>query len=203
MTDVVTMPTGRERIVQKMHLRADAIVENVTAFISLAGELRETFTGDRAELEFKRFMAEEFAGTFAGLAPVLRRSVVVALTDLGMTTRTIAPIVGASQPTVARDVEEVIHVNHFPEADPQTGEVIEAEIVDDEPEMATFEPYVPSASATVEKVGRSRESQLVNGQVAYLRALAHSTEYRALSRRARQRIIDALQDTINALQEDN
>lgn len=85
--------------------------------LALIRQAREQ--GDHEALGYPSWTAY-IGGEFGGLLPKLdraeRRSLVVQLRSLGMSTRAIAPVVGVHHDTVARDVQRVVSTTPEPES---------------------------------------------------------------------------------------
>lgn len=98
------------RLTTHIQLRLETITNNVEQVIPLIeqaknGKIFESL-GYRS---WTAYVSEEFGGQLARLAVAERRPVVEILADTGMSTRAIAPIVGVSPATIARDLVEVSH----------------------------------------------------------------------------------------------
>lgn len=148
------------RITERIRLTAFTARESLEKLQALVAEAQEG----------QAHVALGYASWTAYLADVLgdeplrlprdqRQQLVGYLAGEGMSTRAIAPIVGASQKTVDRDVRQV--VSQMTHVDPDTGEVS-----DDYPSDATTggevtppaEPTVNGADAGVEEPGEAVEA---------------------------------------------
>lgn len=99
------------------------------------------------------YVGTEYADALGNVCRVFgvefRREVVQELTSAGMSTRAIAPVVGVSNFTVHKDREAGVS-DLTP--DPESADVIDADLVDDEPEAHDDEPAPAPAPPPV--VGR-------------------------------------------------
>ncbi len=94
------------RLTMHIKLRLDTIAANVEQVVPLIEEARARSA--HLALGFASWTAyveQEFAGSLGRLQAAERRPIVEMLADTGMPTRAIAPIVGVSHMTVARDLE--------------------------------------------------------------------------------------------------
>lgn len=94
-----------ERRAERITLRLDAIADNYRAVLPM---IREAIAKrDDLALGYRSpgdYVSDRFGQSLAGLGIEVRRQVVRELTEAGMSTRAIAPVVGVSQKTVDRDV---------------------------------------------------------------------------------------------------
>lgn len=98
--------TSAERRATKIGLRLDTSAENFEA----AMEMMRAAIRDRDDLALGYrspgdYLSDRFGGKLARLGVDLRREVVRELTEAGLSTRAIAPVVGISHMTVTRDLE--------------------------------------------------------------------------------------------------
>ncbi len=93
-----------ERRAERIVLRLDAIAENYARVLPM---IREAIAKrDDIALGYRspgEYVADRFGQSLAGLGIETRRAVVHELSQAGMSTRAIAPVVGVSQPTVLSD----------------------------------------------------------------------------------------------------
>lgn len=110
-----------ERRAERIRLRLDAIADNYQAVLPMireAIEMRDDMAlGYRSPGEY---VADRFGGALNNLGVEVRREVVRELTDAGMSTRAIAPVIGVDQKTVQRD--QVRRMPHLPETPPRVEE---------------------------------------------------------------------------------
>lgn len=115
-----------ERLTTRISLKLDAMADTYVGVMPLIREaiVRQAYValGYRSVGEY---VADRFGGSLGKLGVEIRREVVRELTDAGMSTRAIAPVVGVSDRQVRYDVGRV---SHLPEA-PEGGAVDEPETV--------------------------------------------------------------------------
>lgn len=109
-----------ERRAERINLRLDAIADNYRAVLPMIREAIEKrddlALGYRSPGEYVR---DRFGQSLAGLGIEVRRAVVGELTEAGLSTRAIAPVVGVSHMQVARDISTgVTDVTPAPRATP-------------------------------------------------------------------------------------
>lgn len=98
------------RLTTHIQLRLETITNNVEQVIPLIEQAKNGKIFESLGYpSWTAYVAEEFGGQLGRLAAAERRPVVEILADTGMSTRAIAPIVGASRATVARDLVQVSH----------------------------------------------------------------------------------------------
>lgn len=93
-----------ERRAERIRLRLDAIADNYQAVLPMIREAIEK--RDDLALGYRspgEYVADRFGGALSNLGIEVRREVVRELTQAGMSTRAIAPVVGVSDVTVLRD----------------------------------------------------------------------------------------------------
>jgi hypothetical protein len=94
-----------QRLVTRIELRLDTIADNIEQVLPLIEQARSgnahSVLGYRSWTEF---VSEKFGGRLARLDRAERQPLVQLLSEQGMSTRAIAPIVGASKDTVSRDI---------------------------------------------------------------------------------------------------
>lgn len=125
MTEVATVDTAAaERRAMKIGLRLDAIADNYLAVMPM---IRESIDlGDHLTLGYRspgEYLMERFGEALAHLPIPVRRAAVKELAASGLSTRAIAPIVGASKSTVSDDLSGV--QNRTPEPEPDDDEPAE------------------------------------------------------------------------------
>lgn len=104
-----------ERRAERITLRLDAIAENYRMVLPMIREAIEK--RDDLALGYRSpgdYVSDRFGQSLAGLGIEVRRAVVGELTQAGLSTRAIAPVVGVDSATVHRDLTRVAH------ATPQT-----------------------------------------------------------------------------------
>lgn len=119
MRNVQSSDASRRR--DRIKLLLQTMVDNREKILSLITEARDG--DDHLALGFKswpEYVSTEFGGLLAQLTREDRREAVLALSATGMSTRAIAPIVGASDITVRRDLAGATYV--APEPDYVTDE---------------------------------------------------------------------------------
>lgn len=137
-----------ERLSIRIGARLDTIADNYTAVMPM---IREAITRNAHEALGYRsageFAAERFGDALSKLDPAMRREVVKELTDAGLSSRAIAPVVGTSDRQVRRDISGGTHVPpaHTSPADLSTAGSADAATSETQPERV--EP--PSAPRPV------------------------------------------------------
>lgn len=94
-----------ERRAERITLRLDAIAENYRMVLPMIREAIEK--RDDIALGYRspgEYVSDRFGQSLAGLGIEVRRAVVGELTEAGMSTRAIAPVVDADHSTVVRDL---------------------------------------------------------------------------------------------------
>lgn len=94
-----------ERRAERITLRLESIADNYNAVLPMIRESIEK--RDDMALGYRSpgdYVADRFGQALSGLGIDVRRAVVGELTQAGLSTRAIAPVVGASFKTVARDI---------------------------------------------------------------------------------------------------
>lgn len=133
-----------ERLSNRISLRLATIADNYEAVVPLIREAIER--GADKALGYRspgEYAADRFGGSLARLGIEFRQAVVRELTDLGMSTRAIAPVVGASVGTVHNDRQQVFSAEHLTQTS--------ASSTDAEPKVASAEATAkatPSDEAT-------------------------------------------------------
>lgn len=109
-------PGAAERRAMKISLRLDTIADNYDAVMPMIREaisLRDDVAlGYRSPGDYVR---DRFGNALSRLGVEVRREVVRELTEAGLSTRAIAPVVGVSKSQVATDREQVSSTGHLPE----------------------------------------------------------------------------------------
>lgn len=99
---------GAERLSERISLRLDAIATNYLAVMPL---IREALNRNAwAVLGYASpgaYAKDRFGESLSKLTPEIRRNVVRELSNAGMSTRAIAPVVGVNNATVSRDLAGV------------------------------------------------------------------------------------------------
>lgn len=106
-----------ERRAERITLRLDAIADNYRAVLPMIREAVEK--RDDIALGYRspgEYVSDRFGQSLAGLGIDVRRAVVQELTQAGMSTRAIAPVVGVGSTTVKRD-RQVVQVDHLAPGD--------------------------------------------------------------------------------------
>lgn len=94
-----------ERRAERITLRLDAIADNYNAVMPMIREAIEK--RDDLALGYRspgEYVSDRFGRSLAGLGITVRRAVVGELTEAGLSTRAIAPVVGVSNKTVHGDL---------------------------------------------------------------------------------------------------
>lgn len=97
-----------ERRAERITLRLDAIAENYSRVLPMIREAIEK--RDDIALGYRspsEYVADRFGQALTGLGVDVRRAVVGELTEAGLSTRAIAPVVGVSERTAAYDAARV------------------------------------------------------------------------------------------------
>lgn len=133
MTALVNTETGEiseplshseaERLTMRISLKLDSLADAYMGVMPLIREAieRQAFAvlGYRSVGEY---VSDRFGGALSKLAVEMRREVVRELTDAGMSTRAIAPVVGVSNKTVHQDLQVLPQVTPQTPASPSLGE---------------------------------------------------------------------------------
>ncbi|GAB2970069.1 hypothetical protein [Nocardioides montaniterrae] len=134
--------SAAERRAERINLRLDAIADNYAAVMPMIREALEK--RDDLALGYRspgEYVADRFGGSLQRLGVEVRREVVRELTAAGMSTRAIAPVVGASFKTVARDLESAPVSGDTPEDPaPSEGEAEARGQEQAQPEPTAVEP---------------------------------------------------------------
>lgn len=105
-----------ERLTTRIRLRLDAIADNYVAVMPLIREAIERRAWDALGYSgVSAYVSECFGDALAHLGVEVRREVVRELTEAGMSTRAIAPVVGVSDRQVRYDVQKVGSPSHLPQ----------------------------------------------------------------------------------------
>lgn len=102
-----------ERRAERITMRLDAIAENYSRVLPMIREAIEK--RDDIALGYASpgaYVSDRFGQSLANLGMDVRREVVRELTEAGMSTRAIAPVVGVGKSTVERD-SQVSHMGHL------------------------------------------------------------------------------------------
>lgn len=95
-----------ERRAERINLRLEAIASNYAAVMPMIREAIEK--RDDLALGYRspgEYVSDRFGRALAGLGIEVRRQVVRELTEAGMSSRAIAPVVGVDRTTVLRDIQ--------------------------------------------------------------------------------------------------
>ena len=117
-----------ERRAERITLRLDAIADNYRAVLPMIREAIEK--RDDLALGYRSpgdYVSDRFGQSLAGLGIEVRRAVVGELTEAGLSTRAIAPVVGASRMAVQRDREAGVTVVTPEPTDRVSGEAARAD----------------------------------------------------------------------------
>lgn len=104
-----------ERRAERINLRLESIADNTEAVKSMIREAIEK--RDDLALGYRslgQYVSDRFGGALGRLGIEVRRAFVTELTQAGMSSRAIAPVVGVSQRTVVNDAQ-VSNVAHLPQ----------------------------------------------------------------------------------------
>lgn len=97
-----------ERLTTRIRLRLDTIADNYAAVMPLIREAIERRAYDALGYTgVSQYVSECFGDALSQLGVEVRREVVRELTEAGMSTRAIAPVVGVNNATVHRDLSRV------------------------------------------------------------------------------------------------
>ena len=141
-----------ERLSIRISARLDTMADNYVAVMPM---IREALTrqahvalGYRSPGDYAR---ERFGDALSKLDPAMRREVVQELTEAGMSTRAIAPVVGASFNTVARDARVSPDTPQTPES-VHGGEAVTDSGQTPEPSSRGSEAGAPAPEVQPERV---------------------------------------------------
>lgn len=203
MSELVALDVeAARRLTERIRLIAQNVADNVEKLRELVKQAKESDAHVAlGYASWTAYLTDVFGDEPLRLARDVRQELVAELAAQGMSTRAIAPIVGASQRTVANDVsssahlaEEVTVINVISE----TGEVVE-----EEPRQVTGldgKTYTAPRPKPKSDPDVARELALVNDIRLYLRHVGSSKDTAALSVAAKQHIIDALHEAITQLE---
>lgn len=139
-----------ERRAERITLRLDAIADNYRAVLPMIREAIEK--RDDIALGYRSpgdYVSDRFGQSLAGLGIEVRRAVVGELTEAGLSTRAIAPVVGVDPKTIRNDLRSG---GDMSSPEPEPTDVVDADLIDDEPEAHDDEPAPAPAPPPV--VGR-------------------------------------------------
>lgn len=131
-----------ERITSRIADKLDSIADDYGQVLPLIGEaLTRNAWKSLGYASPTDYVSERFSGSLKRLPLEVRRPVVKELSEAGMSTRTIAPIVGTSQSSVDRDIQVTRSGSPAPKSDAEllAGAEWSPEAVEDEPRL-TDEP---------------------------------------------------------------
>lgn len=137
-----------ERRAERITLRLDAIADNYRAVLPMIREAIEK--RDDIALGYRSpgdYVSDRFGQSLAGLGIEVRRAVVGELTEAGLSTRAIAPVVGVSHKTVVKDSQAIRGGTSVP-PDPDPDDVIDVDVVEDETPQDEADPAPVDASAS-------------------------------------------------------
>lgn len=102
-------PDEAERLTTRIRLRLDTIAENTEVVVTLIEEARAGAAHEALGYpSWPAYVADRFGGALTRLAKAERVPLVQMLSDQGMSTRAIAPVVGVSNKTVSLDLREPV-----------------------------------------------------------------------------------------------
>lgn len=132
-TKVLTEKQARA-LTDRIKSRWDSLVEGGDRLMELVAQAQEGKADEALGYKsWTAYIAAEFKDTpMLGLGKEERRDLIVSLSDSGMSTRAIAPVVGVSDFTVREDLKKS-KANGASNLAPEEGDVVEAEIVDETP----------------------------------------------------------------------
>lgn len=105
--------SAAERRAERITLRLDTIADNYRAVLPMIREAIEK--RDDLALGYRSpgdYVSDRFGQSLAGLGIEVRRAVVGELTEAGLSTRAIAPVVGVTDRQVRYDVQQVGSLSH-------------------------------------------------------------------------------------------
>jgi hypothetical protein len=206
----VLSPSEAQRLTQRIKLTASSVRDGLFKLRNLVEEAKNSnawqVLGFRSWTEY---LSDTLGSEPMRLAREERQELVEYLSGEGMSTRAIAPIVGASREQVRRDIasttdtfvsDESAAPQTMMQVDADTGEVRDVParhvtgVNGKEYAVPLEKPVRPAAAAP------SRNVEIVNDIRLYLRHIATMPEVAKLPQSGKQHIIDALRDTITALE---
>lgn len=134
-----------ERITSRIADKLDSIADDYEQVVPLIGEaLTRNAWKSLGYASPTDYVSERFSGSLKRLPLEVRRPVVKELSEAGMSTRSIAPVIGASRMAVQRDLDSGVTVRDTspapkPDAELLAGAEWSPEAVEDEPRF-TDEP---------------------------------------------------------------
>lgn len=195
MTEILDTATGElltldrgaaERRAERISLRLDSIADNYTTVMPM---IRDAIAKrDDQALGYRSpgdYVSDRFGATLGRLGMEVRREVVRELTEAGMSTRAIAPVVGVSPMTAHRDLAGGTHVPPDAPREPVIGI--------DGKTYTLPKPARPASSGG--------EANTINAVAALLRRAFTPANLATLSPRARRHLIDLLNEAIETLAE--
>lgn len=215
-----------ERLTERIRLTATSFME---ARDKLAHLIREAQAGEVHKVlgiaSWTEYVSQVFSDTpLMRLSRVERKELVVELADEGMSTRAIAPIVGASDRTVRYDLADRGGQDFPPDAEPRqitgrdgktyTRPVPNPASVDAKADEIEGDPIYPVVAEITESNRQSlkklrdrkqeraeREASIVNDLRLYLRHVGTEKEILGLSDAAKKHVIEALEAAAANLKE--
>lgn len=146
-----------ERRAERITLRLDSIADNYAAVMPMIREAIEK--RDDIALGYNSptaYVSDRFGGSLQRLGVEVRRSVVKELTEAGMSTRAIAPVVGVSQQVVHNDVKVTNRLSPEPAVNTETGEVSDGYVTDQSDLDA---PFTDASSDEIEEAFTAAREQ--------------------------------------------
>ena len=135
-----------ERLTQRIALKLDAMADTYAGVMPLIREAieRQAYRA-LGYASVGAYISERFGDSLAKLGMDMRRVVVHELTEAGMSSRAIAPVVGVSDRQIRRDMQQVGHVSHLPQTPAATAGAAPAQ--PESPKVAPAEPADTAAAA--------------------------------------------------------
>ncbi len=148
-----------ERRAERIRLRLDTIADNLTAVLPM---IREAIAQrDDIALGYRspgEYVADRFGRALSGLGIEVRRAVVGELTEAGLSTRAIAPVVGVNNATVHRDLAAGVAP-----ATPQTPAPEEGEAGGAGPHVSADSAGEPEGEDAPEGIDLGSEQRIATG----------------------------------------
>lgn len=202
MSDVaIQQMTEREahRLTEDIRITARNLMDAKERLLDLVRRAKEcdvhVFLGYAS---WQAYLADTLGDEPMRLARDDRRDMVRILTDEGMSTRAIAPIVGTSHVTVSNDLGAT--VKNFTAAEPRASHGLDGKTRVHQPRPEPASDHEPVEPSNPPERDVKKELDIINDIRLYLKAIGSSRQIANLTPKGKQHIIDAATELINQLQ---